>query len=113
MFARPASSALLLALSSAGATVTIDPGTTEVFLGTTTSVEIPITAVGGDAVTDLIATVSITGGPTITSVSYTGSVWESAPGGYIDFFPGFPPPPGGVRNRATGRAVTATRLRAM
>jgi len=78
-------------LGTARATVTIDPGVTEVFLGTTTSVQIPIAAVGGDAVTDLTAAISIAGGPTITAVSYTGSFWAAAPGGQLDFFPGFAP----------------------
>jgi len=84
--------AILLTANSVHATVTIDPGVTEVFLGSSTSVQIPISAVGGDAVTDLTGAVTISGGATITSVSYTGSVWEAAPGGHIDFFPGFSPP---------------------
>ena len=83
----------LLAITAAvsRADLTVDPGVTEVFSGTP-SVDIPLAVIGGDQVSDLAGAIKITGAQ-ITGVSYTGSIWESAPGGFIDLgFIGFPPP---------------------
>jgi hypothetical protein len=82
-----------IALPLAGfghAGVTIDGGLTEVYQGCAT-VQVPVQILGGDPLTDLVGAVEIPGA-TITAVSYEGSIWETAPGGTVGFFPGFAPP---------------------
>lgn len=81
----------LLWAGFADAAVTIDGGLTEVYQGCGDTVEIPVQILGGDTITDMVGAVEIPGA-TITAVSYAGSIWEAAPGGKIDFFPGFAPP---------------------
>ena len=79
----------VMRVSDAG--VTIDGGFTEVALGGSTTIQIPIRILGDDPITDMVGAVEIAGA-SITAVSYAGSIWESAPGGKIDFYPGFSPP---------------------
>lgn len=83
----------LLFAGLADAAVTIDGGLTEAYSGPGATVQIPVQILGGDPITDMVGAVEIPGA-TITAVSYAGSVWESAPGGYVHPFPfpGFPPP---------------------
>lgn len=83
----------LLGTFSGMAGLTISVGTHTVTLGSNT-VQIPIQITGGDLVTDMAAGVQIglggpllgkPAGPKIISISYAGSVWSAAPGGFDTF----------------------------
>jgi hypothetical protein len=83
----------LLAAVPAAADLLVDPGIIKAPLGGTT-IQIPVPVSGGDALTDMAGCVEVgnppAAGPAITAVSYAGSVWAAAPGGFLSF--GTPPP---------------------
>ena len=71
------------ALSIRAPSLSFPPGTNRV--------QVPITVSGGDLVTDMVGIIQIgdggplvggTAGPVITAVSYAGSIWAGAPGGF-------------------------------
>ncbi len=86
----------------------------------TASVDIPVTVVGGDAVTDMVLFVQVGNGGTVTSnppvppvtaFDFTGSLWEAAPGGFTTSS-AFPPPNEipdvGLNLDVSGETVAAT-----
>jgi hypothetical protein len=81
---RTANAALvfLMITSAVSADVTVFAGNTEIFKGTADSVDIPITIIGGDPVSDMAGALQVEGA-TITGISFAGSIWESAPGDFI------------------------------
>lgn len=88
----------LLFTVSLPAALTVDPGLVRITTGTP-SVQIPVMVTGGDLVTDMAAAVEAgnppAGGIQITAVSYTGSIWQGAAGGFASFFT-VPPPAAAV-----------------
>jgi hypothetical protein len=107
---------LLLSLLPVNAVPVVDPGIVKVPLGTTT-VQVPVLISGGDAITDMAGLAEVgsppAGGPTITAVSYTGSIWNNAPGGYVSFFTDAPPAATvgpNVSLRVAGQSVSANGL---
>ncbi|MDG2125831.1 MAG: hypothetical protein P8J87_19175, partial [Verrucomicrobiales bacterium] len=67
----------------------------------TTSLTIPVAVTGSETMTDMNAIVQIAGGgplagapaaPGVTAVDYSGTVWSSAPGGFVSFFASASPP---------------------
>jgi len=92
-------SCLLLstALPTQGATISIAD---IVVPESTSSVNIPVTVVGGDAVTDMVLFIQVGNGgtvtgnppvPMVTAFDFTGSIWEAAPGGFT-ISSTYPPP---------------------
>jgi len=83
----------LLALAPASlAALTITVGTHQVPEGANI-IQVPVSIAGGDPVTDMVGVVQVgdggplvggSNGPTITAVSYAGSVWAAAPGGFAN-----------------------------
>jgi len=86
--------AFVFLASVARAALTVDPGLVRVATGTP-SVQIPVNVTGGDLLTDMAGLVEAgsppSAGVSITAVSYTGSIWSTAPGGYTSFFTMNPP----------------------
>jgi hypothetical protein len=78
----------------ASAALVVDPGIVKAPVGATT-VQVPVTISGGDALTDMAAVVEVgsppAAGPTITAVSFAGSIWNGAAGGFTSFFTDPPP----------------------
>lgn len=77
----------------ASAVITINVGTQSVSTAQA-SVEVPIIASGGDLFSDMAAVIQIgdggptvggTAGPMITNITFSGSVWQAAPGGFTNF----------------------------
>lgn len=76
------------------ASVIIDVGTHQAPLGATT-ITVPIMISGGDLMTDMVGAVQIDDGgplggssvvgPEVTAISYVGSIWEDAAGGFTHF----------------------------
>lgn len=64
------------------AALTVTPSDVSAPLGST-NIQVPVLISGGDPITDLDGAVQILGGPQITAVSFSGTVWESAPGGFL------------------------------
>jgi hypothetical protein len=79
---------------TAAAALVVDPGVVRAPVGATT-VQIPVAITGGDALTDMAGLVEVgsppAAGPSITAISYTGSIWAAAPGGFTPFFTDPPP----------------------
>jgi hypothetical protein len=79
---------------AATAALVVDPGIVRAPVGAAT-VQVPVTITGGDALTDMAGLVEVgsppASGPSITAVSYTGSIWTTAPGGFTTFFTDPPP----------------------
>ena len=73
---------------AARADLLIDPGLVKAGVGATT-VTVPIMVSGGDAVTDMAGLIEVgsppAAGPNITSISFAGSIWTTAPGGFVSF----------------------------
>jgi len=76
------------ALPLEGATITIADVTVPVGTATT---DVPVTVIGGDAVTDMVLFIQVGNGgtatgyppvPMVTAFDFTGSIWEAAPGGF-------------------------------
>jgi hypothetical protein len=111
--------ALLLVLSVpmlVRADLLVDPGLVKAGLGAT-SVTVPIMVSGGDAITDMTGLIEVgnppAAGPTITGISYTGSIWNNAPGGF-DAFQSIPMPAATINPSASlkvsGQSVAGTGL---
>jgi hypothetical protein len=94
----------------------VDPGLVKAGLGAT-SVTVPIMVSGGDAITDMTGLIEVgnppAAGPTITGISYTGSIWNNAPGGF-DAFQSIPMPAATIDPSASlkvsGQSVAGTGL---
>lgn len=84
----------MLSAATVHAALTVDPGLVRVTAGTA-SVQIPVMVTGGDLVTDMAGVVEAgtppSAGVSITAVSYAGSIWASAAGGYTSFYTISPP----------------------
>lgn len=74
------------------AALTITVGTHQVPESTNT-IRVPISIAGGDLVSDMVGMIQVgdggplvggSNGPTITAVSYAGSIWTTAPGGFAN-----------------------------
>jgi hypothetical protein len=87
-------SLFLLTLLPLRAVPVVDPGVVKVPVGTST-VQVPVFMSGGDPITDMAGLAEVgsppAAGPTITAVSYAGSIWNNAPGGFVSFFTDNPP----------------------
>ena len=102
---------VLFVASRARADLLVDPGLVKAGVGAT-SVTVPIMVSGGDAITDMAGLVEVgnppAAGPTITAVSYAGSIWNSAAGGF-DAFQGIAMPAAtidpSVSLKVTGQSV--------
>jgi hypothetical protein len=94
----------------------VDPGLVKAGVGAT-SINVPIMVSGGDAITDMAGLVEVgnppAAGPTITGISYTGSIWNNAPGGF-DAFQSIPMPAVTIDPSASlkvsGQSVSGTGL---
>ena len=108
--------ALLLVPHLASATLTVDPGIVRVSAGSAT-VQVPVNITGGDLVSDMAGLVETgsppAAGPSITAVSYTGSIWNNAGGGFASFYTSAPPGATvgpNVSLNTAGQTVAATGL---
>ncbi|MBN1765000.1 MAG: right-handed parallel beta-helix repeat-containing protein [Sedimentisphaerales bacterium] len=92
---------LLIAAGTVNA-ATINVGNWDIDILNNPIVEIPVIITGGEDLTDMVLRVQIAdggpeaggiiNGPHITAISYNGSIWETAPEGYHNFFScGIPP----------------------
>lgn len=85
---------LLMISGSAWAGLVVDPGLVKAPVGAT-SVVVPVRVSGGDQLTDMAGLAEAGSPPSfglnITAVSYDGSIWTTAPGGYTSFFAPAPP----------------------
>lgn len=84
----------LTVASSACAGLVVDPGLVKAPVGAT-SVSVPVRVTGGDRLTDMAGLVEAGSPPsfglTITGVSFEGSLWSTAAGGYTSFMAPLPP----------------------
>ncbi len=79
---------LVLLPMAARADLLVDPGLVKAGVGAT-SVTIPIAVTGGNAITDMAGLIEVgnppASGPTISAISYAGSIWNAAGGGFDSF----------------------------
>lgn len=112
--------AALFVAAAASANVVIDVGTHVTGQGEG-PVTIAINATGGEQISDMVGYVQIgdggplvggTAGPQITSLSYAGSIWSGASGGFVSFYGSSQPAAQiidpSVSLQAAGARVTAT-----
>lgn len=66
----------------------VDPGLVKAGVGAST-VSVPVLVSGGDSITDMAGAVEVgnppAAGPIITAISFAGSIWTGAPGGFETF----------------------------
>ena len=101
----------------ARAGLNVDGGFVRIVVGTASTLQVPVQVTGGDLVSDMAAVVETSGPaaqrPRLTAVSFAGSIWQGAAGGFVSFFTD--PPPAflvgpNVSLSAAGQRVAGTGL---